>query len=143
VNNLSAIDRKGLTVRALALSLLGYAWLAWSFLSRSAHTGTPEVCMFRALTHLPCPSCGATRASVLLIEGKAGESFMMNPLGFLIVAGLLVVPLWLIVDRIRGTDSFPRRYAASENLLRRNVWLTATAIMLVAANWAWNIFKGL
>jgi hypothetical protein len=99
--------------------------------------------MFRGLTGLPCPSCGATRASVLLLTGKVEASFMMNPLGALILTGLLVVPVYLIVDRLRGADSFFRWYVASEELVRRNKWTAASGILLVIANWAWNIFKGL
>ncbi len=36
-------------------------------------------CAFKALTTLPCPSCGYTRSLQLITEGNWHESFLFNP----------------------------------------------------------------
>jgi hypothetical protein len=56
--------------------------------------GIPSVCPMRALLHMPCPSCGLTRAARLVLGGDIAAATAMHPLWFLvlpfvgIVAGL-------------------------------------------------------
>jgi hypothetical protein len=38
------------------------------------------VCLFHAVTHLPCVFCGGTRALVALASGEPGDAFLLNPL---------------------------------------------------------------
>ncbi len=40
------------------------------------------VCLFRAMTGLPCPGCGLTRALSSLIQGHAGAAFSYHPFAF-------------------------------------------------------------
>ena len=53
-----------------------------------------EVCIFHALTGLPCPLCGLTRSFVSLSHGHLLQAFLWHPAGpilfFLAVAILLV-----------------------------------------------------
>jgi hypothetical protein len=49
-------------------------WLAWTL-------GQPmELCLFRRLTGLPCPTCGLTRGVLALFGGHASVAFAYNPL---------------------------------------------------------------
>jgi hypothetical protein len=45
------------------------------------------VCPFRALTGLPCATCGMTHAFVHLAHGEAGAAVAASPLGALLAAG--------------------------------------------------------
>ncbi len=127
----------------LGLSLAGYAWLGWNLAEGVGTSATPTVCLFKSVTHLPCPSCGTTRALVLLMQGEIGRSVLENPLGVLLALALVVVPLWILIDTLRKSDSLFRWYVGGERLLSRNKWISVPAIALVIINWVWNIAKGL
>ncbi len=60
-------------------------------------------CAFRALTGLPCPSCGSTHAALALLHGNPLEALRANPLAtgaaLLFVLGGLAAPVWVQVRR--------------------------------------------
>jgi hypothetical protein len=55
-------------------------------------------CPFRALTGVPCLTCGTTRAAVALLGGRPLDALAANPLaalaGATFVVGGLAAPLW-------------------------------------------------
>ncbi len=55
-------------------------------------------CPFRAITGIPCPTCGTTHAAVALLHGRLGQALALNPLATLaavaFLAGGLIAPLW-------------------------------------------------
>lgn len=52
-----------------------------------------SVCPSVIFLGIPCPACGLTRATTLLITGHLRESFNMHPLLLLILIGILLYPL--------------------------------------------------
>lgn len=58
----------------------------------------PVFCPFEALTGIPCPGCGMTRAMLSLIAGNPGDAAVHNPfcffLLFVVAASILPAP-WL------------------------------------------------
>ena len=79
----------------------------WSFVAVAvvaaiplANLWSPQLpaCVFRALTGVACPSCGATRAVEALAGGNLLTAFSLNPLvvtGLLaFVIGGLLAPIW-------------------------------------------------
>jgi uncharacterized protein DUF2752 len=63
-----------------------YLWLS---------LGMPwPVCLFRRLTGLPCPTCGATRCAMSLLHGDPGGAWRHNPLIFLCYAAALILNLY-------------------------------------------------
>jgi hypothetical protein len=121
-------------------TLTGYAWLVWNIFE---YTNRPAICMFRELTHLPCPSCGTTRAVMLLLSGHFLESAMVNPLGLLLAAAMIVIPIWMLADFLRKDSSLFRTYIRAEELFKKKLWLALPAISLIVINWIWNISKGI
>ena len=87
-------------------------------------------CTFRALTGLPCPTCGSTRALLALAGGHPVEAFLWNPLVVALAAafaaGGLVAPLWAALGAPLPVPS-------------RRAWkvIRLGAVLLVVANWAW------
>ena len=73
----------------------GYAYLTWIYTGQLAHRDiTP--CLFKNATGIACPSCGTTRSAVSIINGKFTDAALINPLGFVIAALMLLLPLWLL-----------------------------------------------
>lgn len=71
---------------SLATAASCFAWLAF---------GLPwPKCWFRQLTGLPCPTCGATRSVLSLVQGNLGGAIGHNPLLFLFYIGTLVLDLY-------------------------------------------------
>lgn len=126
----------------LAFGLLaGYCWLAWSLWHGIDNNGfTP--CLFKNATGIACPSCGSTRSAALVVTGNLKDAFLLNPLGFVVAAVLAVVPFWLLYDVALQKDTLYRSYTGFEKTLKIK-WIAILLIVLLAANWGWNIYKGL
>ncbi len=125
----------------LLLSIAGYGWLGWNIVDEADRSSLPSVCLFKDVTGLPCPSCGTTRALVLLVHGRVYDSFMTNPFGAFLALVLAVIPLWIAVDVGRNSDSFYRRYRWVEHLFIQHKWISLCAAGVVVLNWIWNIAK--
>jgi hypothetical protein len=134
------MKKKQLYILLIGLSLAGYAWLGWNVAESSA---TLNACIFKAATHLPCPSCGTTRALTLLMSGDVRGSLFINPFGALLALALVIIPLWVVIDVLRRSDSLFRWYVLVERSLVKRKWISVPAIALVVLNWFWNIAKGL
>lgn len=110
-------------VVTLGLAAAGSGWLA-------LHLPWP-VCNFRALTGLPCATCGATRASLSFLHGHPGAAWRFNPL---ICVGLCAVGFFdayaLVVLGTRSKRvrlSFPNQAAYK--------WWLAGLLLGGLANW--------
>ena len=102
-------------LRVAAGGLLGAA-AAWPLLP----VHPPFACPLRAITGLPCPLCGMTRACVAAVHGPLATSLAFNPAGVLVIVAAVVAllrPQWLA-------------------RLRVPIWITGVAF---AALWVWNI----
>jgi hypothetical protein len=80
----------------------------------------PFVCPLRALTGIPCPLCGLTRACVAAVQGHLGTSLAFNPAGVVVLVAAFVAlirPQWLTRVRIP-------------------IWGAGLAVV---ALWVWNI----
>ena len=89
---------------------------AWPLLP--LHPGV--ACPLRALTGVPCPLCGMTRAVVAAVHGHARASLAFNPGGvvLLVVAVVAIVrPAWV-------------------TRLQLPTW---SLLAIVGAVWVWNI----
>jgi len=119
----------------------GILWLWYNLSSEATESPALGVCIFKQVTHVPCPSCGSTRAAMALLQGHILTSLMINPLGVLIVSIMLFIPCWIIFDLLTNRDSLFRAYLKMEQALQRPP-LAAVLIVLLIINWVWNIFKG-
>lgn len=115
-----------------------WTWLSWTFAGQGLWRG----CLFKQLFHVPCPSCGSTRAILALLRGDVAASVACNPLGLLLAAGLAVLPLWLLTDLLCRRASLYRLFLRVDLLLRRRR-VFAVFVCLVLANWAWVLFHWL
>lgn len=91
-------------------------------------------CAFRALTGLPCPTCGTTRAALAVLDADLAAAWAVNPLATVAVvaflAGGLVAPAW-----VWAGGPLPR--------LGPRAWrLVVLALLLAAlANWGYLLLS--
>jgi hypothetical protein len=86
-------DHERLWAAVISASLLAAAaWLR-------AFGLPPLVCPFHALTGLPCPTCGVTRALAALVAGNLGASLRLHPavLPGVALAAAYAAYAWLVV----------------------------------------------
>ena len=94
------------------------------------------VCMFRAVTGIPCLTCGATRAAAHLATGDLAGAFAMNPLA---TAGALALVPWGLAD----LALLPRGKALAVELAPSAAWAARVlAVVAVLANWAYLVASG-
>lgn len=112
---------------------VGLLWLglagAGLALGRAAGVSGPP-CMFKRLTGVPCPTCGATRGCLALLRGHVGAAWWCNPLLFTL-AGL--AGLWLVVRLVFG-----RQVRLELTKAERRVALVVLGVAFLA-NWAYVI----
>lgn len=137
------MNRNQLYILLLGACLAGYSWLfiAYEQWLNSDPSGL-EVCLFKQLTTVPCPSCGSTRSVVALLNGNLIDSVLYNPFGLLIFLFLLITPFWLLHEVVFKQSTLFTFYRWTEQfLIKKRVAIPA--ILLVVANWIWNICKSL
>ena len=119
----------------------GYGWILWfSFYGIHDHTFTP--CLFKNATGIACPSCGSTRSVLLLSQGNFTDALLLNPLGLIMAAIMLIAPFWLLYDVLLKKNTLHLSYQKAERTIRIK-WVAITLILLILLNWAWNIQKEL
>jgi len=115
-------------VLAVYLALFGFLFTYPSF-----RDNPPTVCVFRAVTGVPCPTCGGMRATVALAFGNLSLAFRYNPL---VTAAWLLLPPTLLLTLVRRKRPFPIGGTTK-------LWLVRLAVILVAlagiANWHYVI----
>lgn len=125
-----------------ALSFVGYVWIGFQLLHSTEHYDGFDFCLFKNLTGVPCPSCGITRSIIQLYHGQFAEAILINPIGLIAAFMLLVIPIWIGYDVVRGSKSMMIYYRMTERLIQnRGVYFPLIALLLL--NWYWNIEKGL
>ena len=94
------------------------------------------VCVFRAVTGVPCLTCGATRALAGLAAGDVAGAWTMNPLATL--GAFMLVP-WGIGDLALMTRGRALSLEMAPPAARA---LRVLAVLAVGANWAYLVAAG-
>ncbi len=112
--------------------LLAVWLLAFALTLIVSHQTDQEVglCQFRALTDIPCATCGGTRAGLSLLRGDLAGALRFNPLVTLaLLTGGLVCALRVSLRQQMVIEA------------GRRGWICLTAILIVAVciNWVYVI----
>ncbi len=100
--------------------------------ARAVAAASPS-CLFRALTGVPCPTCGGTRALLALVRFDVPSALAWNPLVTLAALVFVLGGLVALARALTGRgvpDGPPPR------------WAGAFAGLAFAANWAFVIATG-
>ena len=121
---------------ALGSALIAFAGLG-VIATRASERWLPllPVCLFHALAGLPCPTCGATRATVALARGDWVAALQWHPLIVLIYVAVIAGGALLILFGL-----FDKRLSSQDldALLSKGRWWIAGAI---AANWLYLLLN--
>ncbi len=120
----------------------GYIWLYYHISKHFSNNTIGEVCLIKSFTGFPCPSCGSTRSVVALLGGNFYEALLVNPIGYVLLSGLVIAPVWILKDLLTADSSFYNFFRSTELFLQKPQHYVPLAL-LVFANWVWNIAKGL
>lgn len=93
-----------------------------------------QPCLFRRVTGISCPSCGATRGVLALTDGRLVDALNLNPLmitGFIaFLAGGVIAPIWAW-----------RAGKLPHIELQLPRWVRVTLVLAILANWAWIVIS--
>ena len=137
-----SLNRNRLYLILLTACTAGYIWLYVGLTNAQSGSKPVRVCLFKQLTSIPCPSCGTTRSVISLTQGNFEQALLINPLGYLIAAIMLLTPLWIAFDLATKGSSLFKSYQKTEALLKTPRF-AIPLILLIIANWIWNITKNL
>ena len=137
------MNRNRLYILLSTACLSGYIWIVITF-RQGTETSSGEIgdCLVKRITTIPCPSCGSTRSVLSLFKGDISGALFWNPFGLIIMAIMILAPIWILFDVIKGKSSMFRFYTQFELLLKQKRF-AIPAILVVLGNWIWNIYKGL
>jgi hypothetical protein len=91
-------------------------------------------CTFKALTGVPCPTCGSTRSIVYLSHGAFVSAFVMNPL---VAACAVIATLFFIYCFLTLAFDMPRIGVALSTNEKDSLRLVI--VLLLAINWLYLI----
>ncbi len=134
------IKKSNLYILSFSVCLIGYLYIAFQFNQYNSASVGLDVCIFKNLTTIPCPSCGSTRAILALVSGDVLTAIYLNPFSILIVGIMIILPLWILLDGIMNSSSFYKYYCKIESIMQKPKY-GFCIIILVICNWTWNIIK--
>jgi hypothetical protein len=123
----------------IILTLAGYIWL---FVTLNKGEADATICLFKQVTGIPCPSCGSSRSVLSVLDGHWAHAILINPLGLMAVFLLAIIPLWLVYDGLTRQASLYKVFLHAEQTIKKPIF-AIPLILLLLANWVWNIFKAL
>lgn len=94
-----------------------------------------DVCLFKVVTGLPCPSCGMTHSFICLGHYQLKEAFFYNLMGPFVYFSLIVVFLISIYEL------FSKKALLSILWKRGQGYILKVVLFLALVSWAWNIYK--
>jgi hypothetical protein len=107
----------GLLAGVLLLPLAAFDWIT--------RPGAPILCPLRAVTGIPCPSCGLTRALAHLEHGHLAEAVRSHPFSPLVFLLVLALAAMLAFELATG-----KVVIGNPLRNRRDVWLLFAGLVV-------------
>lgn len=138
------ILHKKFYLQIFLLILLGIGWFAYKLLAPTDWLIGAWQCPFKAITGVACPGCGTTRGFyAIIMHHDVGEAIVRyNAFSAIEIPLMLLVTIMLITDFVLQKHWLYDISIKVDTALKRKRVLIPI-ILLIAANWGWNIWKGL
>lgn len=124
----------------ITLLISGWVWLLYNTYNSHIAFGH-TLCFVRNVTGYPCPACGTTDAGQAILAGRFKEALLINPLGYVALLALMLLPIVAIVDLISGRRYVYGLYTNFDKLMKQRPMLFVIIILLLLINWIWNLYK--
>jgi hypothetical protein len=98
------------------------------------------VCFSKQIYGISCPACGTTRSVLYILKGELLNAIYMNPLGFIALAFIVIVPMFILVDVLTKRNNLQKLYLFLESKLKEPKYFILVLILIVG-NWIWNFIK--
>jgi hypothetical protein len=121
----------------LVWSSIGTVSLVCAGLALSTVGPPPVICTFHAITGLPCPTCGGTRALLALLDGQVFQAVAWNPM-----VALTVVAFPVYAAYGAWVTALNRRRVRLSLTSRERTLARAAAGVLILASWIFLIAVG-
>lgn len=123
-------------IRFYALGITGciasWTWIAMSI--NQCGQGIWKGCLIKYFLHIPCPACGSTRAIIAIIDGHIQEALALNPLGFVLLALLILLTVGIPYDYLRRQHNLYHLFTWADTCLHiKSVFIPTMSIILL--NW--------
>lgn len=93
------------------------------------------LCLFRRMTHLPCPFCGTTRTLAALSRGELISAFLFNPLActlfILTLSTALFLLFYLPFQKEKKIQLWPKNGSK---------YTVKISLLLILANWIYLVW---
>ncbi len=132
-------EQKKLYALLITATTAGYLWLLYHIYFRTQNTDT-TVCLVKSITGIACPSCGTTRSILSIFNGNWKAAMYYNPLGLIVLLIMIILPIGLLYDVILKKQTCWTLYKKAEQTLQKKT-VAIPLIIVVLANWIWNIYK--
>ncbi|MCX6248885.1 MAG: DUF2752 domain-containing protein [Bacteroidetes bacterium] len=132
------MSRKNLYILVLGVAFAACSWVIVNHFLIKSNLPRWNVCWFRQITGIPCPSCGTTHSVLSIMKGNFRQALDENILGFPAVVMILTFPLWVLTDILFKKESFYKFYKWVESLLQKK-WVAWTSLILLLTYWIWHI----
>lgn len=136
------LNRDRLYLIMFIACIAGNIWLYYNITQNYVENKSLGVCLIKRFTNIPCPSCGSTRSIISLIKGNIVEALTINPFGLIVASIMFIAPFWIVIDIATRSNTLFNFYLKVEMHLKTPKF-AIPLILLVIANWIWNISKGL
>jgi hypothetical protein len=123
----AAARRRGIAALG-ACTAIGVA----SALLPAGGLGLPT-CLFRAVTALPCPSCGLTRAFCALSHGHVADAVRLNAASPLVYAACAAILVLGAAQAVSGVDVLAPAWSRNRRAIVR------VTFVAMSAAWAGNL----
>jgi len=134
------MTRNKLYLFILFFAISGYSWVTLSHFVFMKRKSSFNICLFRSITGVRCPSCGTTHSVLSIIKGDFKKAAGENILGYPLALMLLIFPFWVLGDVILRKGSFYQFYCQAEILLRKK-WIAWSCLIFILLNWGWVILR--
>ena len=135
------MTRNKLYIIIMSACLAGVIWVVWNQTYHQPDSIQP-FCVFHRVTTLPCPACGTTRATVLLMQGRICDAVQTNPFSIVTTLIVLIAPLWILFDLTTKRSTLYNRYRLMEHHLSQKI-IAIPLIIMVIIVWIHNIVNAI
>ncbi|MCK4908532.1 MAG: DUF2752 domain-containing protein [Planctomycetes bacterium] len=126
----------GVIYASIALAIIAGVWLyQWTIQFFQAEHLPILKCVFKKITHIPCPTCDATRSIHYLGHLKFLESLKMNPIIFLVTVLLINWGIITLAGRVFNHRRLKIEFGNSERKI-----LVLFIVLTILINWFYLIF---